>query len=219
MDAKSRILGVAWFLPVCGGSLFLPGCDRGPSRVNQPGIDASDAGSAAIVLYDTNGDGRIAGEELQQAPALVAALPRLDTNDDGGVSAEEVGARVSAWQEMRTGLASVRCHVTLDGQPLVGAKVVFDPEPFLGNEIKTAAGTTNQFGDAAPTISAEERPDPTLPGGVHFGLYRVRISKLSAGQEAIPARYNAQTTLGQEVAYDDPEMNANNMSFDLESDQ
>jgi hypothetical protein len=118
---------------------------------------------------------------------------------------------------MRTGLASVRCHVTLDGQPLVGAEVVFEPEEFLGEEIKTAAGKTNQFGDAAPTIPPEERPDPTLPGGAHFGLYRVRISKVTNGRELIPARYNKESILGQEVSYDDPGMINNNMGFALKS--
>jgi hypothetical protein len=120
---------------------------------------------------------------------------------------------------MRTGLASVRCNVTLDGLPLVGAKVVFEPEPFLGDEIKTAFGTTNHLGDAAPTVPPEDRPDPTFPGGVHFGLYRVRVSKEINGRESLPAQYNSQTTLGQEVSYDDPAMNSNSMAFALKSDR
>jgi hypothetical protein len=185
--------------------------------VKPPAINASRAGSQAMEQYDTNGDDVVSGAELDKAPALKAALARLDTNSDGGVSADEVTARVEAWQAMRTGLASVRCHVTLDGQPLVGAEVVFEPEEFLGEEIKTAAGKTNQFGDAAPTIPPEERPDPTLPGGAHFGLYRVRISKVTNGRELIPARYNKESILGQEVSYDDPGMINNNMGFALKS--
>lgn len=197
--------------------LAVGSCRYGPSAVPQPGIDPSSAGSLAMEQYDSNGDGSVAGEELEKAPSLRAALARLDSDKDGGVSAEEVAERVKAWKEMRTGLASVRCHVTLDGQPLAGAKVVFEPEPFLGDEIKTASGATNQFGDAAPTVSLEDRPDPSLPGGVHFGLYRVRITKAASGRETIPARYNAQTTLGQEVSYDDPGMMNNNMAFALKS--
>ncbi len=125
-------------------------CSYGPSPVRPPSINASRAGGEAMEMYDTNGDGVATGAELDKAPALKAAMARLDANSDGGVSADEVTVRVEAWQAMRTGLASVRCHVTLDGQPLVGANVVFEPEAFLGEEIKTAAGKTNQFGDAAP---------------------------------------------------------------------
>ena len=192
-------------------------CSYGPSPVKPPAINASRAGSQAMKQYDNNGDGVISGVELDKSPALKAAMARLDTDGDGGLRADEVTARVEAWQAMRTGLASVRCHVTLDGQPLVGADVVFEPEAFLGEEIKTAAGKTNQFGDAAPTIPPEERPDPTLPGGAHFGLYRVRISKVANGRELIPAHYNTETVLGQEVSYDDPGMINNNMGFALKS--
>ena len=38
-------------------------------------------------------------------------------------------------------------------------------EAFLGDEIKKATGTTNQFGDVAPVIAKEDRANPTLPGG------------------------------------------------------
>ena len=195
----------------------LGACSRGPSRVEPPGIDPASAGSLAIEEYDSDSDGKIAGEELDNAPALRAALPRLDADGDGAVSADEVAARVHAWKEMRTGLASVRCHVTLDGQPLAGALVVFEPESFLGEEIKPASGTSNQFGDAAPSVARADLPDPTLPGGAHFGLYKVRITKPANGRETLPARYNSATTLGQEVSYDDPGIENNNLTFALKS--
>jgi hypothetical protein len=192
-------------------------CRFGPSRVQPPGINASRAGSEAIELYDTNGDGVVSGDELEKAVSLKSALPRLDTNGDKAVSADEVTARVEAWQAMRTALASVRCHVTLDGQPLVGATVVFEPEPFLGDEVKTATGMTNQFGDVAPTIPPEQRPAPNLPGGAHLGLYKVRISRMANGKETLPARYNTETTLGQEVSDDEPGIMANNLGYTLKS--
>jgi hypothetical protein len=159
----------------------------------------------------------IAGNELDAVPALKSGLPRFDTDGDKGISADEIAARVNAWKGMRTGLASVRCHITLDGQPLIGAEVTFEPELFLGEEVKTATGNTNQFGDVAPTVAKEDRPDPTLPGGIHFGLYKVRISKQANGRELIPARYNKDTILGQEVAYDDPGILNNNLAYHLKS--
>ena len=107
--------------------------------------------------------------------------------------------------------------MTLDGKPLPGALVTFTPEPFLGGEVKTASGQTNQFGDAAPTVSEADKPDPTLPGGVHFGLFTVTVSKPANGRETIPERFNATSTLGLEVSYDEPAIRDNNLAFRLKS--
>src|SRR6476646_2596949 len=130
-------------------SLFLAttiSCQRGPGRATQPSINPSSAGKLAMEEYDTNHDGKVSGDELEKAPGLKAALPRLDTDGDGAVSADEVAARVNAWKEMKDGMTSVACHVTLDGQPLADAKVTLEPESFLGDEIKTAFATTSKFG-------------------------------------------------------------------------
>ncbi len=192
-------------------------CQRGPAPVKQPSINASSAGKLAMEQYDTNQDGKVAGDELEKAPSLKAALKRLDTDGDGGVSADEVAARVNAWKEMKTAMTGVPCKVTLDGQPLAEATVTLEPESFLGDEIKTAAATTNTFGMAGPTIPKEQRPDPTLPGGANFGLYKVRISKVVGGKETIPARYNTETTLGLEVSYDEPGIMKMSVPFALKS--
>jgi hypothetical protein len=185
--------------------------------VKQPSINASSAGKLAMEQYDANGDGKVAGDELEKAPSLKAALPRLDTDGDGGVSADEVAARVNAWKAMKSGMTIVPCRVTLDGQPLVDAKVTLEPESFLGDEMKPSYGTTNQFGSTSPSIPKEQRPDPKLPGGAQLGLYKVRISKIVNGKETIPARYNTQTVLGQEVSYDDPGMIGNSVTYALKS--
>lgn len=194
----------------------LAGCG-GPARVVQPRIDPAAAAARALEAYDSDRDGRIAGDELAASPALASALPRLDTSGDGGVSAEEIAARIAAWKAMRTGLASIRCHVTLDGRPLSGATVSLVPEPFLGDHVRPAAGQTNQFGDAAPTVADADKPDPTLPGGVHFGLYSVTISKQADGRETLPGRYSSAASLGLEVSYDEPGIRDNNLAFRLKS--
>jgi hypothetical protein len=193
------------------------GCSGRPARVRQPSIDAAAAAAKALEAYDTDRNGSIAGSELDAAPALKSALERLDANRDGGVSADEIAARVNAWKAMKTALVSVRCLVTQDGRPLPGATVTFEPEPFLGEHVKTATGQTNQFGDAAPTVSDADKPDPSLPGGVHFGFYTVRISKPAGGRESVPAHANAKSTLGLEVAYDEPGIRDNNLAFRLKS--
>lgn len=197
--------------------VFIAGCSRGPARVQQPAIDAAAAGKKALALYDTDHDGRIVGGELDASPALKAALARLDANQDGGVSADEIAERIQAWKAMKTGLASIRALVTLDGKPLSGATVTFVPEPFLGGHVKPAAGLTNQFGDVAPTVSDADKPDPKLPGGVHFGLYTVTVSKVAeaGGKETLAKRYHSPSTLGLEVSYDEPSIRDNNLAFRL----
>ncbi len=201
---------------VVAGLIALVGCSRTPARIHPPSIDASAAGAAAIERFDQNGDGVVGGEELEQAPALQAAIENLDTDGDGAVSAEEVAARVRAWQASRIGIMSTSCRVTLDGEPLAGATVVYDPAPFLGDEIKPATGKTDKNGYAALTIAEEDRQDPNVPGA-HCGLYRVRISKQESGSEPIPARYNTDTTLGVEVAPDAEAVEAG-MQFELTRD-
>jgi hypothetical protein len=114
-------------------------------------------------------------------------------------------------------MTGVPVKVTLNGRPLVEATVTLEPEPFLGDEIKAATGLTNAFGTTSPSIPKEERPDPTLPGGAHFGIYKVKISKIVDGKETIPARYNTETTLGLEVSYDEPGIMNGNIPFALTS--
>lgn len=214
MSYRAKFIGLFVLSPLAVATIS---CSRGPAPFRQPYINASSAGKSAMEQYDKNGDGVVSGAELDQAPALKAALKNLDTNGDGGVSADEVAARVNAWKDMKTSLASVQCRVMMDGEPLAGATVTFEPEPFLGEEIKHAIGTTNPYGVAGPSVPKDERPDPKAPGGVYFGLYKVRISKLVNNKETIPARYNTQTILGQEVSYDDPGVKDRNITYALKS--
>ena len=205
---------------VCGllaTGVAMVGCSGRPARVRQPAIDPAVAAVKALEAYDADRNGSIAGAELDASPALKSALERLDANRDGGVSADEIVARVNAWKAMKTALTSVRCLITLDGRPLPGATVTFEPEPFLGEHVKTATGQTNQFGDAAPTVADADKPDPSLPGGVHFGFYTVRITKPGGSRDGVPERFNANSTLGLEVAYDEPGIRDNNLAFRLTS--
>ncbi len=91
------------------------------------------------------------------------------------------------------------CRLTLDRAPLVGATVTLIPEKFLGPNLLPATGTSNEQGLAMLTIAKEKLPNPNY-SGVHVGLYRIEISKLAGGAETIPAHYNVNTQLGQEVA-------------------
>lgn len=196
--------------------LVFASCSFGPSRVKQPGIDPSSAGSAAIQAYDKNGDGTISGDELERAPALKAALPRLDTNGDKGVSSDEIAERVNTWKAMRTGMTSFAFGVTLDGAPVTDAQVTFEPDPILGDDIKPAVSTTNQSGRGRASIPPEPgtKLSDQIPG-MQIGLYRVKISKIVNGKETIPAKYNTDTVLGQEVADDVSEIAGNRVLYAL----
>jgi len=190
-----RQLGGLGVVLACVAILFAEGCSGRPSRVHPPSISASEAGSGAVAKYDANKDGAIGGEELDKAPSLKSSLDKLDANSDGKVTADEVTARIKQWQDSKLGLTSLTCQVKLDGKPLPEATVTFVPEEFLGPEVQKATGKTDAGGVAVLTIA--NPPEPGL-SGVAPGFYRVEIVKDSQ----IPAKYNTETTIGQEVALD-----------------
>jgi hypothetical protein len=201
---------VAGFVAIVASS-----CSHGPAPVRPPAIDAAEAGSMAMERYDTSGDGVVAGDELDHAPALKAALPRLDANGDEGLSADEISARIEKWQASGIGLTSFGFRVTLDGTPLTGATVTFEPEPFLGEDVKAASCRTNELGGGGASIPKDQRPSPATPGGMQLGFYRVKISKVVNGRELVPPKYNEQTILGQEVGLDVPEIAGNRVIYAL----
>jgi hypothetical protein len=173
------------------------GCDNSPSRIEPPEFDPA-AGSAAVTAFDTNKDGRISGDELLQSPALKSALARVDSDGDRAITAAEISRRIGQWRDSQVGRMPVACKVLLDGDPLVGAKVVFDPVSFLGPAMKPAVGTTGVDGTAVMSLAAEDLDDPRYPG-VACGWYTIRVT---SGDRPIPETYNVNSTLGCEVASD-----------------
>jgi hypothetical protein len=154
--------------------------------------------------YDSDGDGFIAGDELDKAVSLKASMATLDTNSDGKVSEEEIVARIESWQKGRVGITVARCFVTMDGRPLDNAAVTFEPEEFLGPAMRAATGVTALDGSTTPIIPKEKRPTADTPAGIQLGFFKIRVSRESGGKETIPAKYNSQTILGQQIAGDDP---------------
>ena len=175
------------------------GCSGRPARVDAPGISAGAAASEAIKTYDKDGDGAIGGAELDAVPAIKYALARIDKDGDGKASEAEIQGRIEAWQETKVGMMSYNCTVNFttarspQPQPLEGATVVYEPEPFLGENVKQAEGKTGPSGGASIAI-----PGGDLPGA-HCGLYKVRITH---DKYTIPDKYNTNTILGDEVAQD-----------------
>jgi hypothetical protein len=198
-------------------ALLIVGCSSGPGRVEPPSISASGAASEAIELYDKDSDGFIAGAELDAVPGIKAAMTMVDSSNDGKVSVDEIEARISAWQDSNIGVMAIKCTATLDGRPLTDAVITFEPESFLGDDVKAGVGDMGASGSAMMSIPKDQRPTQDTPPGMQLGFYRVRISKKSGDKETIPPQYNVETTLGQEVAPDDPAIAGQKVRFELKT--
>ncbi|NOY41060.1 MAG: hypothetical protein GXP26_04370 [Planctomycetes bacterium] len=185
-------ISIAWLL-------VLNGCSGQAKRILPPEINAKEAGATAISSHDTDGDKILSGKELLEVPSLKSGMRDLDKNDDGGLSADEISQEIEAWKAAKVGLVLPGCQVTLDGRPLEGATVTLMPEPFLGENVKSASGVTDTMGRVVLAIAEEHRMDPSATG-VQCGYFQVRISKQQDGKETLPARYNVNTTLGCKVA-------------------
>jgi hypothetical protein len=183
---------------VCCFVFLLVGCSE--ARVPAPKVSPEQAAKAALAEYDSNHDGFLDAEELEKSPALKSCLKVWDKDADGKLSLDEVTEGLRPYDRTVIGITSVGCRVFLDDQPLPGATVTLVPEKFLGPNIKSASGVSGPDGRVPLTIEGEPLP------GVHRALYRIVVSlKDSGGQETLPAKYNSQTTLGQQIAVD-PEL-------------
>lgn len=180
----------------------MTGCNRGPAAVHLPDVDPVAASQQAIEMYDKNGDGQLSTTELASCPGILAHLAVYDTDKNGSVSREEIEEQIVRLRASRTGLTSLRIRVRLNGKPLKGAKVKLVPEAYLGEEVKTAWGTTNARGSATMDVRDEDLPlgEAGLIG-VHYGTYKVEVTHPNA---SIPAKYNTQTTLGYETEKGNP---------------
>ena len=184
----------------CALLAVVAGCSSRPSRVAQARIDPQSAAKAAMAAYDADGNGSLSAQELQKCPALARSIARCDANKDGSLTADEIAARIRTWQEQRVGLMRFYCRVVRNRAPLAGAAVRFVPEPFLGGEVKPASGTTDATGTVFLSVAASDLPaDQQGLTGVQPGLYKVEITHPKI---KLPAKFNSETTLGQEVSLD-----------------
>jgi len=135
---------------------------------------------------------------LNKCPGLKCALAQVNTSGGDNVDAEMIAARIKEWQRTRLGRMSLGCTVLRNGKPLEGATVKFVPEKFLGPNMKVATGKTNGDGVARPSIALDRNNVRDLPGVPRDST----VSEITKDGETIPAKYNSETTLGQEVALD-----------------
>ena len=184
--------------------IVLSGCDRKPERAEVPQLDPAAIAAGAMGAYDTNGDGSVAGEELEKAASITdhpdLPVKLIDKNGDGSISKEEIESRVQQWIDSKVGIMSFQCLVKMDGKPLEGATVKYVPEPFMGGAVEEATGVTDASGTVVLAVAQDKLP-PHLKGisGVRSGFYKVEITHPST---TIPAKYNTETVLGHEIASD-----------------
>ncbi len=193
------------------------GCSGGPGAIPLPSFDPDGAAEEALGMYDTDGDGLVGGDELENAPGLKAAIKTLDTDKDGSISAEEIAERVRTWERTRIGMMMFDSMFLLDGRPLSNAQITYDPDEFMGGIVQAAKGHTDLGGNTRMKIPKENRPAPDTPPGMQAGIYKVRVSKIVGGKETIPAKYNTETVLGQEVSMDDWAISNRRVIFNLKS--
>jgi hypothetical protein len=184
-------------------SLALPSGDsRGPAAVPPPYIDPDGAAEQAMELYDANHDGALSKEELAKCPAMLGKLVVYDQNANGSVESAEIAKRLTDLLSAKIALTRLQCRVTFRGRPLRGATVIFEPEPYLGDEVKAATGVTDEHGVAAPSIPKEAMPENLRRMAfVHCGVFKVRVTHPTI---KLPARYNTATELGYETEVGNP---------------
>jgi hypothetical protein len=175
MKTRSYFRGVHLVVLVALLALVSGGCGSLTTpEVKAPKVDAQSAAAEAIRLYDKDQDANLNEAELAACPAITIA--RYDANRDRRVSQEEIAQRLQQIYAAGIGVMEVHGSVTRGGRPLEGATVKFVPEPFLGDAIQPASGTTDASGAVNPTIPVDQLPQ-NLRGVslMQAGLYRVEI--------------------------------------------
>lgn len=195
-DTRTMLLRLVFL-----GTLVV-GCSSQPARVRPVDIDPSDASSAAIEMYDKDGDGSLAAAEIDAVPGIKKHLGKYDANSDGQVSRDEIQNRLQSMIDEKTALLGATFVIHLDGQPLEGATVELVPEGYLGENVKPAEGMTGPTG-LTRLSHADEFLPKTANGrplaGVFAGTYKLQITHPS---RSIPTKYNTATTIGEEIAFD-----------------
>lgn len=174
-------------------------CISEPARIYQVKVDLDQRARSAVEHYDQDKNGVISLDESILFPALQRRFSLFDLNNNSEVDVEEIKHRLEKIFDPHVGLLSASCVVTKSGRPLKGASVRFVPEPFLADVLPAAAGVARRDGLAILSLNQEDLPRgaPASSGLMRAGLYRVEITHPNT---EIPATYNRQTILGEEVS-------------------
>lgn len=200
---------VSSLVVIVGSAVGAAGCGAPrSSSVTPPALDAAAVTAAVMARADADGDGQLTEQELERVPALAASLAALDTNADGRLTATELRAWLDAVRGDQVALTPLSVSVTHQDKPLEKAEVRLVPESFMGGRVAAAEGLTDPTGTAVLKI-----PESGYPG-VHCGLYRVEIIGTGNDGKPLPARFNAESTLGAAVGAGVPEYGMASFTLD-----
>lgn len=149
---------------------------------------------------DVDKNGEITADEWKQTPYLAAAAAECDANKDKKVSLEELETRFrTAIFDPTIAVVPGECRVTRNGKPLAGAKVAFQPAPFLVDLIPSADGIVDSSGIARLKMDPNNLPAnmPKIAGMIRPGYYLIQVTHDTI---TIPSKYNAETILGTELS-------------------
>jgi len=179
------------------------GCSR-KEQVELTVFDVGEITQKAMQQFDNDGDETLSKSELDVSPGLKRAFAGIDIDKNRSISPDELRTRLQAYVDEQIAILPYAIVVTYRGKPLTGATLTLQPEDFLEGVVQQATGITDESGIAKPTIELSEEIISRGTYGFRSGVYRVAVSKLDAtGKEAIPAKYNTETTLGFELKMDE----------------
>jgi len=190
----------------------LTGCNSGPKRVEPIALSGTQIATEALKQFDKDSSGDLSREELSELPSVLGVLTQYDKDSNGSLTATEIEERITRWQQLKVGLVNCSFTMTLDGKALQKADVELVPEAICGGTLPHCKGKTDDMGRVTLSSVADDPNAKSIQGlpGVPPGLYKVivvhpKLSNLT--------KYNAQTTLGIQVAPDDPELMRLNMAL------
>ena len=174
-------------------AVAVTGCSGRPARLTPPSLSPAGIAAALIEPADADVDGGLTKDELVQAPVLASLLPQFDTDGDGRLAKAELETWLQAVRDSRVAVTSFTAIVRHRGRPVTGATLTIDPLPPFKDAIQKAEGQTDDRGRTSPAIPGAAYP------GVNCGIYAVRIEGTGSDGEPLPAKYNADTSLGLAV--------------------
>jgi hypothetical protein len=192
--------------------LGLTGCNGGPKRVDPIALSGAQIAAEALKQFDKDSSGDLSRQELSELPSVLSVLAQYDKDSNESLTAAEIEERIARWQQLKVGLVNCSFTITLDGKALQKADVELVPEAICGGTLPRCKGKTDDLGRVTLSPVADDPNAKSTQGlpGVPPGLYKVivvhpKLSNLT--------KYNSQTTLGIQVAPDDPDLMRLNMAL------
>jgi hypothetical protein len=156
-------------------------------------------------MYDVDHDGKLSVDELAKCPGVLIRIDQYDSNHDKAIDLEEFTQHLTNLLRDGSGATQLGVGVTYQGRPLADAKVVLEPEPYLGSDIQTAEGATTNYGQASVGMPPDKAPAALKSMKlIQYGTFKVRITHPTI---KLPTKYNTETTLGYETIPGEPFVN------------